>query len=136
MGLEHLVIYCIQFYLEIINMKAELYQFIVPIVSLVGIIISIRKYKRGINTAFETVLWTGLWLFISLVAILPDQTTFLLSKTIGIKDHINAIIFIGLAISFFLNFKLFNSLKKQNKLISDLVRKIAIENRKGNESNK
>lgn len=113
-------------------MKAEIYQFIVPIVSLVGIIISFRQYKRGINTLFESLLWGFLWLFISLVAILPDATTVFLSKTIGIKDHINAIIFVGLAISFFLNFRMFNYLKIQNKVISDLVRKIAIENSKDN----
>lgn len=61
------------------------------------------------------------------MAVFPDAITFFLSETIGIKDHINGIIFIGLAISFLLNFKLFDSLKKQNKILTDLVRKIALE---------
>lgn len=108
-------------------MKTEIYQIIVPIVGIVAIIISVQKYNRGINTFFESSLWSVLWVFVSLVAIFPNATTMFLSKTIGIKDHINAIIFIGLAISFFLNFKLFNLIKKQNKTITDLVRKIAVK---------
>ena len=107
-------------------MKAEIYQFVVPVVGLIGILISVRQYNKGNNTLFESFLWCFLWLFISFIAIFPDATTIYLSKTIGIKDHINAIIFIGLAISFFLNFRLFIQVKKQNKLITDLVRKIAL----------
>ena len=105
----------------------RIYQFIVPFVGLIGTLYTLRQFRKGINTLFESMLWILLWLFISSVAIFPDATTLFLSKTIGIKDHINGIIFIGLAISFFLNFKLFNSFKKQNKIITDLVRKIAIE---------
>lgn len=108
-------------------MKFEIYQLVVPLVSLVGILFSIRQFKSGINTLFESLIWSMLWLFISLVAMFPDEITTFLSNSIGIKDHINGIIFIGLAISFFLNFKLFNSFKKQNKIITDLVRKIAID---------
>jgi len=86
-----------------------------------------RQFSKGINTFFETLLWILLWSFISLVAIFPDAITLFISETIGIKDHINGIIFIGLAISFLLNFKLFDSLKKQNKALTELVRKLALE---------
>jgi hypothetical protein len=112
----------------------RIYQIIVPLVGVIGIQYTIRKFLNGINGFFESLLWILLWLFISLVAIFPDAITFFLSKWIGIKDHINGIIFIGLAISFFLNFKLFNSFKKQNKLITDLVRKIAMEKEEENKN--
>jgi hypothetical protein len=114
----------------------RIFQVIVPLVGIIGIIYSIRQFRTGINTFFESLLWVLLWLFVSLVAIFPDSTTNFISKSIGIKDHINGIIFIGLAISFFLNFKLFNSFKKQNKIITDLVRKIAIEKQKQNDPEK
>ncbi len=117
-------------------MKIEIYQIIVPLVGIIGILYSLKQHIKGINTVFESLLWSVLWLFVSLVAIFPDAITVFLSKSIGIKDHINAIIFIGLAISFFLNFKLFDSFKKQNKLITDLVRKIAIENQLKSEDHK
>jgi hypothetical protein len=105
----------------------KFYQVIVPLIGLMGILFTIRQFRNGINTLFESFLWTVLWFFISLVAIFPDAITLYLSRTIGIKDHINGIIFIGLAISFFLNFRLFNSFKKQNKVITELVRKIALD---------
>ncbi len=108
-------------------MKAEIYQFIVPIVGVTGAIISVRQYKKGVYTIYESMFWISFWMFISFVAIFPDVITVYISKSIGIKDHINAIIFIGLAILFFLNFRLFNSLKAQNKVITELVRKIAID---------
>ena len=115
-------------------MKIEIYQIIVPVVGIVSVIISLRQFKRGFYTGFESGLWIMFWSFISLVAIFPDVITVYLSKSIGIKDHINAIIFIGLAILFFLNFKLFNNLKKQNRVITELIRKIAIDtvNKDGN----
>jgi hypothetical protein len=112
----------------------KIYQLIVPLVGLVGTLYSVRQFRTGINTFFESLLWVMLWIFISLVAIFPDAITFFLSKSIGIKDHINGIVFIGLAILFFLNFKLFNSFKKQNKVITELVRKIALENQNKNEN--
>ena len=105
----------------------RIYQIIVPLLGIIGIGFTIRQFLRGINTFFETLLWITLWLFISMVAIFPDAITNFISETIGIKDHINGIIFIGLAISFLLNFKLFDSMKKQNKILTELVRKIALD---------
>jgi hypothetical protein len=108
-------------------MKFETYQLVVPLIGIAGIVWTIRQHQRGNNTLFETLLWCFLWIFISMVAIFPNKTTLFLSRTIGIKDHINAIIFIGLAISFFLNFRLFNSMKRMNRQMTELSRKMAIE---------
>lgn len=114
-------------------MTLETYQIIVPVISIAGIILTINQYRKGNNTLFETLLWSALWTFIMLVALFPNKITIFLSKTIGIKDHINAIIFIGLAISFFINFRLFNAIKSMNRQLTELSRKMAIE--KGKESN-
>lgn len=108
-------------------MKLQFYQIIVPMVGIVGLIISLREYRKGVYTFFESMLFNSFWVFISAVAIFPDATTIFISEVIGIKDHINGIIFVGLAILFFFNFRLFNLLKRQNKVITELVRKIAID---------
>jgi hypothetical protein len=109
-------------------MKFEIYQIVVPFISITGIALTVKKYIRGNNTLFETLLWSSLWLFIALVALFPNKTTLLLARFTGIKDHINAIIFMGLAISFFLNFRLFNSLKKMNSQLTEISRRIALNN--------
>jgi hypothetical protein len=109
-------------------MKFEVYQIIVPIISIAAIALTYREFKKGNNSLFELFMWGSFWGFIALVAIFPDPITHFISQTIGIKDHINAIIFIGLAMSFFLHFRLFNTMKKQNAAITELVRQIAINN--------
>lgn len=109
-------------------MKFEVYQIIVPIIGISAIALTYREFRKGNNSLFELLMWGGFWAFISIVAIFPDPTTRFISHTIGIKDHINAIIFIGLAMSFFLHFRLFNTMKKQNASITELVRQIAINN--------
>jgi len=111
-------------------MKTEIYQIIVPIIAIAGIAISIRQYKKGVYTLFESALTNLFWIFIALVAVFPDPISVFIADSIGIKDHINGVIFLGLAFLFFLNFRLFNLLKKQNKVITDLVRKIAIDQAK------
>lgn len=109
-------------------MKFEVYQIIVPIISIIAIALTYREFRKGNNSLFELLMWGTFWGFIGMVAIFPDTITKFISHTIGIKDHINAIIFIGLAMSFFLHFRLFNTMKKQNASITELVRQIAINN--------
>lgn len=108
-------------------MNFEVYQVIVPIIGLFSIILTIKSHKKGNNTLFETFFWVLFWLGVSLVAIIPDQITFFLSDLLGFKDNVNAIIFIGLALSFFIHFKTIVTIKKQNKQITELVRKTAFE---------
>jgi hypothetical protein len=108
-------------------MNFEVYQIIVPIIGLFSVVLTIKSHTEGNNKLFETFFWILFWLGISILAIIPDQITFFLSDLLGIKDNVNAIIFIGLALSFFIHFKTFVTIKKQNKQITDLVRKTALE---------
>lgn len=108
-------------------MKFEVYQIIVPIIGLLVIAMTVRQHLLGKNTFFETSFWIAFWIFVSLIAIFPDPITVFISKTLGIKDNINAIIFTGLALSFFIHFNMFMIIKKQNRTITELVRTIAIQ---------
>ncbi len=108
-------------------MKFEVYQILVPIISLVAIAMTVKSHTKGENTMFESFFWIVFWMGVSLIALFPDLTTNYLSKLLGIKDNVNAVIFIGLAASFFIHFRTFNIIKLQNKTITELVRKIALE---------
>jgi hypothetical protein len=105
----------------------EVYQVLVPAIALFAIILTIKSHKSGSNSLFESFFWISLWLGIATVALIPDFITNALSRILGIKDNVNAIIFIGLAASFFIHFKTFNVIKRQNKTITDLVRKISLK---------
>ena len=112
----------------------EIYQILVPIIAVLFMYISIKQYMKGRNTLFETLSWCLIWLFIVAVAIVPDLITVHLARILGIKSNINAIVFLSLGVLFFLQYNLFLTIKRQNKTISDLVKKIAIENQKESKS--
>jgi hypothetical protein len=104
----------------------QIYQIIVPFISCLFMYVSIRQYLSGKNTLFEVVSWCCIWVFIIAVAIVPDIITVYLAKSLGIKSNINAIVFLSLGILFFLQYNLFLTIKRQNKTITDLVKKIAL----------
>ena len=104
-----------------------LYKFIVPFVALAFIVYSLNQYKQGKNTLLESLLWSLIWLAIASLAIFPDFITERLAQIFGIKSNINAIIFLGLGILFFIQYNLFVAIKRQNKTITELVKKIALK---------
>ncbi|TVQ43176.1 MAG: DUF2304 domain-containing protein [Saprospirales bacterium] len=104
----------------------EVYQILVPLIALFAITLTLISHFKGQNTLFESFFWVLLWLGIAVVAIIPDEITNALSHALGIKDNVNAIIFIGLAASFFIHFKTFSVIKEQNRVITKLVRKISL----------
>lgn len=108
-------------------MNFEVYQILVPVISILSIGMTFKSHKRGENTIFESFFWIVFWLGVSLIALFPDITTIYLSRVLGIKDNVNAVIFIGLAASFFIHFRTFNTIKQQNKTITELIRKIALD---------
>ena len=67
-----------------------------------------------------------IWVFIIVIAIFPEATTLFIAKIFGIKSNVNAIIFFGLGILFFFQFQMYFGLKKQNNIITSLVRQIAL----------
>ncbi len=108
----------------------EIYQILVPLVAILFMYVSVRQYMSGRNTFFEMFSWCFIWFFIIVVAIIPDLITIYLARALGIKSNVNAIVFLSLGILFFLQYNLFLTIKRQNKTITDLVKKIALDNKK------
>lgn len=108
-------------------MSLEVYQIVVPVLVLVSFAFTCRQYLKGNYTLFEVILWSSFWFFIAAIALFPDPIANFFSQTFGIKDHINAIIFVGLGFLFYMQLRMFNTVKEQNRTITELIRKIAIE---------
>lgn len=104
----------------------EIYQIIVPGISIVSVIYMIRQNTSGNSTLFETLFWVIIWLSIGLLAVFPDTITYFMSSLLGIKSNVNTAIFMGLAISILIHFRTFAVIKKQNKALTDLVRRLAL----------
>jgi hypothetical protein len=105
----------------------------VPAIAFLFLFYTALQHVKGRNTVAELLFWVLFWTFTSLLAIFPDAITDRLAKWLGIKSNINAILFLGLGILFFIQFRLFFLLKKQNHTITELARKIALQNKDTNQ---
>jgi len=109
-------------------MEIRYFQFIIPIISVLFIYTQYREYsnrKSGIN---ESVIIGLFWVGIALLAIFPDFFSDLIANVFGIKDNINALIFFALGLLFYFQLKMYKKIRKQDELLTEIARKIALDN--------
>lgn len=116
------------------NFKLEIYQWLVPLISIFFITRTLLQYRSKRRTFRGLVIWGGFWVSLAIFALVPNEISQSLAQILGIKDNVNAIIFIGLGVLFFLVFSLSSTVDRLERKITDLVREIAKENpQKGEE---
>jgi hypothetical protein len=108
-------------------MQLEIYQWLVPIIGvfyIVRTVLQFRKNKRGLTS---TVIWIVFWATISALGIIPNPISFKIANLLGFKSNINAVIFVALGWLFLLVFYLSTTIDRMEQQITDLVRKIAMD---------
>ncbi len=105
----------------------ETYQILVPIVALAFWAYTIFQFIKGRSSIVELLFWSLFWLLTIALALFPDSITDRLARWLGMKSNINALVFLALGILFFLQFRLYFLVKRQNSIISELVRKLALK---------
>lgn len=103
------------------------YQLLVPLIAILFLSYTVAQHVKGRNALSELIFWSLFWVFVVLLALFPDQITDRLAKWLGIKSNINALIFLALGVLFFLQFRLYFLLKRQNHTITALIRKLALK---------
>ncbi len=107
-------------------MNIRTFQIIVPVIAILYLLWqfrSIYNYKTK---------WKGVWpsaliaIFISLIAIFPDQITTWLARILDFKSNVNAIIFVLIGFLFILVLVLYDMYKKQQKSITKLTIELSI----------
>lgn len=109
-------------------MEIRYFQIIIPLISLLFIAFQIRDYTRrkaGIN---EVVIVSLFWVAVAVLALFPDFFSELLADALGIKSNINAILFFAIGLLFYLQLRMYKTIKKQDELLTELTRKIALDN--------
>lgn len=106
----------------------EFYQWLVPLMAVFYGYRIIRQYIEKKRLFKGTVLWLAIWVFVSILAIVPDFVSVNVSKFLGFKDHINGMIFVALGFLFLFNMYFNVTIEKLEKQMTDLVRKQALEN--------
>jgi len=106
----------------------EIYQWLVPLVALVYMTRVILQYRRRRRLFTSTFFWIVFWIAISALAIVPNQISQGIANLLGFKSNVNAIIFVALGFLFSIVFYLSAAVERLERQMTDLIRKIALEN--------
>ena len=108
-------------------MQLEIYQVIVPLISVVFIISLLQRFWAGKVGWQESMVGAMFWVAVIFFAFFPDFISEKIAGLFGIKSNINAVIFFCLGLIFFFQYKLFMLIKQQQSALTALTRKIALK---------
>jgi hypothetical protein len=108
-------------------MQMEIYQWLVPLVGVFYISRTFIQFRKNKRSATSAAVWTVFWCTITVLAIIPNPVSFKIAGLLGFKSNINAVIFVAVGWLFLFIFYLSSTVDRLEKQITDLVRKMAIE---------
>ena len=107
-------------------MEIRIFQIVVPLIALFFISGIVSRYRKSKITVYEMALGAAFWLSALLVALFPDFFSNGIAHIFGIKSNVNAIIFFCLGILFFIQFKMYFIIRRQEKDLTVLTRQLAL----------
>ena len=109
-------------------MEIRYFQIIIP---LLAIFMIFRQWKDHTSTKvgiYETIIVVTFWIGLTLLSFFPDFFTRIIAKIFGIRDNVNAIIFFALGLLFYFQLQLYKIMRKQDEMLTELTRKMALKN--------
>ena len=101
-------------------------QFLIPLFALFAITRAIRQFRAGALTIARLILWIVFWFVVAGVALVP-QTTDTIARYVGVGRGADFVIYVSLVALFYLAFRLFVKIEDVEREVTQLVRKIALE---------
>jgi len=111
-------------------MQFEIYQWLVPLFGLFYLSRIVYQYRQNKRSASSTVIWAVFWATVIVLAIIPNPVSFKIATLLGFKSNINAVIFVALGWLFLLVFYLSSTIDRLERQMTELVRKIALDEAK------
>lgn len=108
-------------------MGIPFFKILVPVIALLFCLALILRLKKAKITIFEGLFGIVFWLAVGLFAIFPDEISVFIAKIFGIKSNVNAIIFFCIGLIFFIQYKLYFLIKRQEKALTELTRLHALK---------
>lgn len=111
-----------------------IYQYLGVVIGILAVIVAIIRFRDGKTSSGMLIFWVIIWSLISLVSIFPETTT-VFANLFGIGRGLDLILILGIITSYYIIFKLYTLIEKQEMEITELVRQIAL-NQEENEIKK
>jgi small membrane protein len=85
-----------------------------------------RRKLEGLLSIVDAIFWSGFWILADIVVLKPDNTTVFANK-LGIGRGADLIVYVALALIFFVLFRLHVKLHEIERDVTTVVRKKALE---------
>jgi len=109
-------------------MEIRIFQIIVPFIALLFIANQFFNFRKGNSTLLEVILICFFWIGTTIIALFPDFISKSIASFLGIKDNINALVFLGLGLVFYFQLQIYKITQKQDAQLTELTRKTALAN--------
>ncbi|MFA7653551.1 MAG: DUF2304 family protein [Candidatus Magasanikbacteria bacterium] len=106
-----------------------LIQIILILFCLLAVIKVVSRYRGGDITLSWLIFWLIFWMLVGVVAFEPDSTMYF-AHLLGVGRGADAVVYLALALLFFLFFKLMVKVERMDKKITKIIRGMALENKK------
>ncbi|MDI3483572.1 MAG: hypothetical protein PWQ74_159 [Methanobacteriaceae archaeon] len=102
-----------------------LYQLIGVITGLIGIIISLKRFKEGKTSPTVFVIWLLAWLSLIIISISPYTTSYL-ANIMGIGRGLDLILILAIIGAYYLLFRIYIMIENIEMELTRLVRELAL----------
>lgn len=102
-------------------------QIILVVFFLFAIAKVIGRFRQDELSKTATIFWVAFWLAAGLVVILPD-TTFYFARLVGVARGADLVVYSGLALLFFVAFRLMVKQGRMERNLTKLTREMALYN--------
>lgn len=106
-----------------------LYPLLAIFLGILAITLSILRFRDGKMSLGMFLVWIFIWLVVIIISIYPDSTNYLASFT-GIGRGLDLVLILGLLLSFYMIFKMYNKIETVEEELTNLVRELAIQRKK------
>lgn len=102
-----------------------LIQYLLVFVLAVTFYVTLKRARQGVIRWTEAALWSVLWVAAAVVILLPDTTNGI-AHLFGVGRGVDVVIYGAITLLFILVFKIFISLDRMDRHLTDIVRKDAL----------
>jgi small membrane protein len=109
-----------------------LIQLILAVVLLLALGITWKRARQAVISFQEALAWSVLWIAAGIVVLLPD-TTSILARLVGVGRGADLAMYAAVTLLFVLVFKLFLSLDRMERRLTELVQRDALRDLDAND---